>query len=139
LKLGENLMAQSALEQRATDGVEAIRQIVTERDALRQQCTEQERLINRLQAVNDTIERQHNQLVAERDNYMKQTMLLMNQINNATNMLNQAREDSRHIIRDVVGPRGQSSEDLTRELETEMPKFIESLRSSNGASRHDDY
>jgi len=132
-------MAQSALEQRATDGVEAIRQIVTERDALRQQCTEQERLINRLQAVNDTIERQHNQLVAERDNYMKQTMLLMNQINNATNMLNQAREDSRHIIRDVVGPRGQSSEDLTRELETEMPKFIESLRSSNGASRHDDY
>ena len=83
-------MAQSALEQRATDGVEAIRQIVTERDALRQQCTEQERLINRLQAVNDTIERQHNQLVAERDNYMKQTMLLMNQINNATNMLNKA-------------------------------------------------
>jgi uncharacterized coiled-coil DUF342 family protein len=139
LKLGENLMAQSALEQRATDGVEAIRQIVTERDALRLQCTEQERLINRLQAVNDTIERQHNQLVAERDHYMKQTMLLMNQINNVASIINQARDESRSIVRDIVGPRGQSPEDLTRELEKEMPKFIESLRSSNGASRHDEY
>jgi len=122
-------MAQT-VEQKATEGVEAIRQIVTERDALRQQCTEQERLINRLQAVNDTIERQHNQLVGERDHYMKQTMLLMNQINNAASIINQVRDESRSIIRDIVGPRGQSPEDLTRELEAEMPKFIENLRTN---------
>jgi len=132
-------MALPTIEQKATDGFAAIQQIVKERDALKQQCDTQENVIARLQAINETMERQHSLLVAERDHYMKQTMLLMNQVNNVASIINQARDDSRNIIRDIVGPRGQSSEQLTRELEAEMPKFIEGLRASNGASRHDDY
>jgi hypothetical protein len=122
-------MAQS-VEQKATDGVEAIRQIVTERDALQKQCATQENVIARLQAINETIERQHSLLVAERDHYMKQTMLLMGQINNVASIANQVRDESRNILRDIVGPRGQSAEELTREIEAEMPRFIEGLRTN---------
>ena len=129
-------MALSTVEQKATDGVEAIRQIVKERDALQQQCNTQENVIARLQAINETIERQHTLLVAERDHYMKQTMLLMGQINNVASIANQVRDESRNILRDIVGPRGQSSEELTREMEAEMPRFIEGLR-TNGTRHHD--